>query len=451
MAHPEEPQRSLTLSEDGGQGAPPAERDATAQPPPDPLPVVASTAASAEASPAPSSAPDPTPTPRSSRGAILLFVVVVAGLLALYATLSVPGKWFPAATLKSFDLTELTLTRGKGGIVRDAVLGDALIITSADETGLSLVSANTSFASSDYPVVAWTGSHFPPHATARVLWRTNVAPDRVFSAPVGIAGGRLTPAVMSKHPDWVGRIVGLALAVNGPLPEAARVNGLAIKPGGVVGQVTDLLREWFAFERWSGTSINTITGGAEVQELPLPPLLVLAVILTAGLWLALVWRKRGKSALPLVLGTLFVVAWSVLDVQWTWNLTRQVAETRQQYGGKDWREAHVAADDGPLFEFVQRARTMLPKSPARVFVLADAAYFRSRGAYHLYPHNVLFDPFHNSLPAASWLRPGDYVLVYQRRGVQYDPQAKRLRLETGEPLAAEAVLIGQGAALFRIG
>jgi len=28
---------------------------------------------------------------------------------------------------------------------------------------------------------------------------------------------------------------------------------------------------------------------------------------------------------------------------------------------------------------------------------ADAIYFRNRGAYHLYPHNVLFDPYQNAM------------------------------------------------------
>jgi hypothetical protein len=58
---------------------------------------------------------------------------------------------------------------------------------------------------------------------------------------------------------------------------------------------------------------------------------------------------------------------------------------------------------------------------------ADAHYFRGRGAYHLYPHNVLFDPYLNAMPASTRLRPGDYIVVYQRRGVQYDPGAQRLR------------------------
>ncbi len=382
--------------------------------------------------------------------ALCLLAVAFVGLLALYAVASVPGKWFPTVASKPYDLSAITLTRGGGARGTDPIKGDAFLITGVDDSGIALLSVNTDFPSSDYPVVAWTGTNFPEHANVRMLWRTSYAPSRVFSTPVAVVAGRLTPVAMSRNPDWVGRIAGLALAVSGPLAEPARVTGLVVKPGGFLGQVRDLFHEWLAFERWSGTSINTITGGADVQELPLPPLLVLSLLIAAGAWLALAWRRPGKAALPLVLGVLFVAAWSVLDLQWTWNLTRQVAETRAQYGDKDWQARHLAADDGPLFEFVQKARAQMPARPARVFVVADAAYFRGRGAYHLYPHNVLFDPFHNSLPAPAWMRPGDYVLVYQRRGVEFDANARRLRFEGAAPIAAEAIVVGPGAALFRI-
>jgi hypothetical protein len=147
---------------------------------------------------------------------------------------------------------------------------------------------------------------------------------------------------------------------------------------------------------------------------------------------------------------LFVCAWLVLDARWTLNLARQVAATAATYAGKDWHERHLAADDGPLFSFIEKVRAKLPATPARVIVVADADYFRGRGAYHLYPHNVYFDPRGNTMPAPSSLKSGDYLVVYQRRGVQYDPGQKRLRWDGGEPVGAEMLEAGQGAALFRI-
>jgi len=83
-------------------------------------------------------------------------------------------------------------------------------------------------------------------------------------------------------------------------------------------------------------------------------------------------------------------------------------------------------------------------------MVADAHYFRDRGAYHLYPYNVYFDPWRNSTPPPSAVRPGDYIVVYQRKGVQYDAAQQSLRWDGLGPVGAELVLVEAGSALFRI-
>jgi hypothetical protein len=42
------------------------------------------------------------------------------------------------------------------------------------------------------------------------------------------------------------------------------------------------------------------------------------------------------------------------------------------------------------------------------------------------------------------------MVVYQRRGVQYDAAQQRLRWEGGAPVSAELLLADAGAAVFRI-
>ncbi|MCC6193503.1 MAG: hypothetical protein IT518_03455 [Burkholderiales bacterium] len=404
MAHPDEPQRPLT--------APSAE----------------------------------SPPPRSgTRAALALFALALLACLAVYLVLSVPGSWFPSATTQAIGARGLSLTLGAG--VPD---GDAIAITAVDGSGVARLTANTNFRSAEYPIVAWNGFGFPQNADVRFLWRSDYAPNKVNVAPVTVTAGGLAPLVMASNPEWIGRILGIALEVRGTLPQPARVTGVAIKPGGAWGQLTDRAREWLAFERWSGTSINTITGGAEVQELPLPTLLVIAAVIALGVWALFARRARRFAALPAVAALLFLAAWALLDAQWTANLARQVSQTRDQYGGKDWRERHLAAEDGALFAFVERVRAKLPARPTRVFVVADAAYFRGRAAYHLYPHNVYFDPFRNALPPPSALHAGDYVLVYHRRGLQYNADEKKMRFESGSPISAEAVLVEPGAVLLKV-
>jgi hypothetical protein len=379
-----------------------------------------------------------------TRAAMLFAAGLVLCVLA-YLAANVPAKWFPSATQKAWSARELTLTRGVG-----RVEDDSLIVAAPDSSGLVLVSLVTDFRSNDYPSIAWVAIDVPRKSDVRLLWSNDYAPNKLHSAPLTIASGRLMPIVLVKDPNWVGRITGLALAVRGPLPQPLMIRGVAAKPTGAIEIMRDRVHEWSAFEGWSGSSINTITGGADAQDLPLQVLLAVAIAIAVGAWYALARRGAGVARLPMAIALLFVVAWFVLDARWGWNLARQVRETAAQYAGKDWKERHLAADDKALFDFIQQVRAKLPETPARVFMVADRPYFRGRGAYHLYPHNVYHDPRVNAIPPPSALRPGDYLVVYQRRGIQYDPAQQRLRWDGGEPVSAELLLAVPGAAAFRI-
>ena len=84
----------------------------------------------------------------------------------------------------------------------------------------------------------------------------------------------------------------------------------------------------------------------------------------------------------------------------------------------------------------------------RVFVVADADFFRGRAAYHLYPHNVWYEPYHNAVPPADRLRAGDWLVVYQRRGVAYDAAKRSVRWDGDVTVPVELKLLDHGGALF---
>lgn len=376
--------------------------------------------------------------------AVFLFVSAIALCLLGYLAMSVPASWFPSASPKVWSARELGLARGAGKLE-----ANEFVVTAPDALGAAVISLATDFHSYEYPVVAWSGIDFADNADVRLLWNSDYAKGKVQNVKLTIASGRLLPVSLAANPEWVGRIKGLALLIKGPLQQPARVQGVAIKPTGAVELLGDRAREWLTFEGWSGTSINAVAGGTDVQDLPLPTLLAVSTVLAAAAAFLLT-RRRGTAHLPLIIATAFVMAWFILDARWMLNLGRQVAKTGAQYAGKDWHEKRLAAEDGPLFQFVEKAVAKMPTTPVRVFVAADAHYFRGRAAYHLYPHNVYFDPWYNSLPLAHQLHAGDYFLVYYRRGVQYDPSQQLLRWADNPPLSAEPVLVEPGAALLRI-
>ncbi len=375
----------------------------------------------------------------------LAFLVALALCVAGYLAIAVPAAWFPGVPAKSWTPANFVLTAGTG-----RVEGTEFLLTAPDASGAAIVTVATDLRARDYGGVQWIAIEVPATADVRLLWRNDYAPTKLNAVPLKVEAGRLLPVVLADHPDWIGRVTGLALAMRAPLAQPVRMRGVVVKPMGAAEMLGDRLREWTAFEGWTGSSINAVVGGADVQDLPLAPLLALAVaVASAALLAARRWLPRAYS-LPIAasLAAMFCAAWFLLDARWAWNLARQVRSTSELYAGKDWRDKHLAAPDAALFAFVERARRLLPATPARVFVLADAHYFRGRAAYHLYPHNVHFEPYFNVLPAADRIRPGDWIVVYQRRGVQYDPSQRNLRWESGTPIPVDLRLIEPGAAVF---
>jgi hypothetical protein len=385
-------------------------------------------------------------TLRPTRPLLALAAAIVVVLLG-YLAFTVPASWFPSSTVKQWGVRDMTLPRGVGG----AVNGE-FIVSATDASGQAYVAITTDLRARDYAAITWDARNVPADADVHFLWRTDYAPRKIFSTPVTVEAGRLLPVVLANDAGWLGHVTGIGLAIRGTLTQPFVISGVAAKPSGAVGILQDRAREWLGFERWKGTSINTIVGGDEVQQLPLPLLLAAAIALAGAAML--LWRRfRGSFGMAdaaAAIAIMFAASWFVLDARWTWNLARQAQETVVQYGGKDWRGKHLAAEDGPLFAFVEKARAEMPATPARVFVASEADYFRERAAYHLYPHNVYAEPRANTLPTSDRLKPGDWMLVYQRRGVQFDPSAGKLRWDGGAPVSAQLKLRGEGAALFLI-
>jgi hypothetical protein len=376
-----------------------------------------------------------------------LFALALAALLAGYLVVTIPGDWFSAVVPKVYDGKSLAVAVGRGSMD-----GDVLAVAPADASGTIIVTVAVALSASDYRGVAWQASGLPVGTEARLLWHSEYKPGRTFTLAIPTEADRLAPVVASRDPNWIGPVNGIALALRLPAPQSVAISGVSLDPLTMRSQLAGRVRDWVTFEPWNGASINTVVGGADLQELPLPVLLGLAALLAAGAAVALArWRPHWIGAgLPLALVLVFIAAWLVLDVRWQWNLARQVAVTAKTYAGRDWREKHIAAEDGVLFKFIETVRAKLPAPPARVFMVADASYFRGRGAYHLYPYNVYFDPWNNTIPPAATMRPGDYIVVFQRRGIQFDPSHGMLRWDGGTPVAAESLVVEPGAALFRI-
>jgi hypothetical protein len=399
---------------------------------------------------APAASPPPAAPPRTVLVAVFTFGASAALCVVGYLALAASGPWFGGAPAQHWTARELTVTRGTARLGKDG-----LSVLAPDATGTVVISLNASLRSASYPVIEWDAMNLPEGVEATLLWYSDYKASGISTRALEIEGRRIAPADLAQDRNWIGTIGGVALALRGAFSEPILVRGASAKPmtpGQVLG---DRAREWSTHEPWSGASINVVAGGAPLQALPLPVFLASIVVVGALAYAALARWVPGLVGTfrPAVIAAGFLGAWLVLDARWQWNLLRQAGPTIEQYGGKSWRERHLAAEDGQLFAFIEATRAKLPppvEAAPRVFMFADAPYFRDRGAYHLYPYNVYFDPWQNSIPPASALHSGDYVAAYSSDRPQYDAAQQRLRWGAGESVTAELLLGGPGAALFRI-
>jgi hypothetical protein len=374
-------------------------------------------------------------------GAALLLVIV-------YLAFAIPGAWFPRAGDRTYAATALRLDDGRG-----ALQDGALVVTAPGANDTTIVAVDTDFRTSDYPGVQWIVRGVPDGADVRMLWKTDIATRRTNMAPGVVEAGAIRPFVLARDPAWLGRVTGIALAIRTPLAGPLRIEGVVARPLGVLDLARARIGEWLRFEPINGATINTIAGGADSQDLPLPPLAAASVLLAALVLLAL--RRFAPAAFGLgaacTIGGLFVAAWLLVDARFAQNLARQTRVTYAKYAGKTPDERHRAAEDGALYTFVEHALAIMPKTPQRVFVASDEHYFRGRAAWHLYPHNVQFTAFRNDIAPPAWMKPGDWLLVYDRHNVQYDAPHKMLRWDGNPAVHAELKLLeAHGAALFLI-
>jgi hypothetical protein len=396
--------------------------------------------------PPPAAATPPVPRPRDRRLGVAFLAFVLGLVIVLGAYVAVNGAALRTlAAPKHFGPAQLQVPRGQ------ASAEPGRIVVQAPGQDVMIVSVATDFRARELGLVEWDVAGLPANAQVMLLFNSDYTPRRAHQRPLAVDGGRALPLSLAGDRDWLGRITGLALVVRAP---GARldVRGVSVKPESALQLVADRVREWFAYERWSGTSINAVTGGAPAQSLPMPVPVALAMLVGA-LLLALLHRfAPARWPVSIVTGAalVFLVAWASLDLRWSANLARQVAETVDRFGGKSDEDRRLAAEDAELAAFVERARAAMPADPQRVFVLAEAHYFRGRAAWHLLPHRAWWAPVSNDPPQEHQLRTGDYVLVWQRPGVQYDAPRKFVRFDNGVERPARMVMNARGAALIEI-
>jgi len=384
-----------------------------------------------------------TPPMQPPRGkwlaAVLLFALGV--LILFFASLQYywPGEWWEGHEVLGWRGDALTLVKGRGYSARGRLTIDGLA-----ESGVALASLSPhAFRAEDYPVVRWSISGAKPGAKVEFLWRTAENPRRVFARQLESTGNAAAPLRMAGDTHWRGQIMGLALTVRAPLDAPLVIEAVKFEPFSPLGMVW---REWFGTEPWLGTSINSVGGNIARQWLAPLPFVAAALGLALLGYGLLAWRKILTPDIRVVWVLVFL-AWFALDMRWQLGLWHKLGLTQQRYAGKSWEEKHLAAEDGHLFDLMQQVRAKLPSGQPRVFLFANDEYLRGRGAYHLYPFNVLNGA--DLLPAGQF-KSGDFIIILGKDEVEFDPARQLLKWGAGQQLSAELLLLAENNVLLKV-
>jgi hypothetical protein len=369
-------------------------------------------------------------------------VLTFIGFLMAFHT----GPWQSRVEPRTIPGAKLAVVQGT---VR--VDGEAIWLERPGQDGTLVVSATLDqpLAAADFRYVRVRLAGAFPREGISFIWRTDRGEAKVPRLPLASSGGRVLPLTLGEIDGWNGRIVGVGLAMRGELAAPLLVDGIEFVPTSWWTTATRMFGDWAEFEPWDGGSIHFMAGGNPSLRHPLPLYLGISFLVAVGLYLLVIvlghTRFEPQAALAIAL-----LGWAVIDARWQLNLLKQLDITRWQYAGKSWEDKRLAAEDGRLFAFMREAKEKIGAAPAHVFVFADDEFDRVRGAYHLYPRNVTVQPKRQSLLPAATFKAGDVLVVYRKRGVEYNPADRTLRWEGTQAVKAEMIHFSAGSAVFRV-
>ncbi len=243
-----------------------------------------------------------------------------------------------------------------------------------------------------------------PNRAPAFFWRRQDEEETVSRLTL-LGGDELVDLKTSE--DWHGTVTEVGFLVLEDAGPAVTISGLRLENSEPMTVARLLAGEWFGYEPWTQRSAHSLTGGEERQHAPLPALVSVFVLLTAGLaaWLG----PRGRRVELVMIAIL--AGWVMLDIRWLGN--------RLQRAEKSLASLSLSVESRlsdpeltRLDPWISRILDGLPdEHPQRILVLSDPEepkYYAWRSKYQLLPHNAAVFP---RLPSPEQVEGVDFIMV----------------------------------------
>ncbi|HEY2968014.1 MAG TPA: hypothetical protein VGK75_06560 [Casimicrobiaceae bacterium] len=372
---------------------------------------------------------------------------VALGVVLFYAVVTQStGHWADAPAPIIAAGADLILTRGAGH--KD---DKGFVLESMGPDGVAVLTAKLSpFQAKDFSRVEWTLDS--PQAPDELLfvWRTREHPKKNHVKRLQWLVTGVAPLDLKSDDGWNGSVTGVALLLRGGLAAPLRIESMRIASRSANAVASDLVQQWGERNELRGYSVTFPFDAERAHDLPALTAIAVAEGLAVCAYLLLArwrgWRRDRRVLWGIVLG-----GWLLLDLRWQVNLWREVGERGFRFAGKSTEEKHLAADDAALFALVEKMKSGLPATPARVVLYCDSDLLCVRAAFLIYPHNV-YRAVHRkrTLPNPDELHAGDFLLLIYSRALGYDRQRQLAVWPNGGSKPADEILLQPEALLLRI-
>jgi hypothetical protein len=384
------------------------------------------------------------PPPRWWRLGPALWISSAVLLFTIYLLANLPGDWFGGGTLRAFPGSAMVMAAGQAQLQ-----GEKLVVVRADSKNTAIVALGTPRISTiDYGRVSFDVDGMPDDAEVTMFWRNDLAPNRMFTRTMTVAGGRVQDATVAGDSNWLGRINTVGLIIHSALPNPVTINRVALSPATASTLLRERWDDWTEREAWTGVSLSRVIGGRPGMNLPLTLLAAAACVLGCLLYLGLRrWKRWEFSALTLA--AIVATGWVVVDLRWQWNLLANAAQSVTKFAGADLSTKRLASVDSDLEKLAIELRPLIPAG-SRVFVVAADPVTAGRFAYLLLPARVHYDIAANALPVPERLKTGDLLLIHRKPGIRYSPEKKEFLWEDRYRVNVDIVLLRPGTVLARV-
>ena len=316
--------------------------------------------------------------------AALLAAAVVALGTVLFLSRDLPEQTGETLT---FPVSGLRFVFGSGAV------SDDLMQVKEFADGYALLSSGPLKLQADsFRVLRYTWLPQQVNRETAFFWRRADDPENVSRTDITIPGTQIVD--LRNDPDWSGEILEIGFLVAGENSKPVAIGESVLLPDSLGTRLQLTWKAWSGFEAWSQRSINFLYGGAYPQPVFLTPLVAacLCITLTIVAFLPGMGINTGSRRMFLTAGSLFLIAWMLLDVRWTANNIRQARVALETRLHADEQQRLDSGLDGEIYQHVQKFKALAQgKEFARVLIIGDdniVDYYLYRAKYHLLPYSA---------------------------------------------------------------